>query len=225
MAAPKKVDYERIEPGWRAGIKSPAQLAAAYTEETGVSVSHAAIIKHFKKIGVPRDLSAKVQARANSMVMEAMVTEKVEFVTSGRESEIIDENAKLVANIRLGHQRDVGRARNITMTMLAELEAVCGIENAELLAQLGELMRNPDESGQDKLNDLYRKLISLPGRAKTLKDLGDNLRTMVGLEREAFGINPKSTPEDGDRGGRPMSDAELAVRLFAIFGEKQERAQ
>ena len=28
MAAPKKVDYEAIEPGWRAGIKSPEQLAA-----------------------------------------------------------------------------------------------------------------------------------------------------------------------------------------------------
>lgn len=55
MPARKKVDYERIEPGWRAGVLSPAQLAAEYTEATGVSVSHAAIIKHFKKLGVPRD--------------------------------------------------------------------------------------------------------------------------------------------------------------------------
>ena len=54
MAAPKKIDYDRIEPGWRAGLLSPHQLAAAYTEETGQKVSHAAIIKHFKKAGIAR---------------------------------------------------------------------------------------------------------------------------------------------------------------------------
>lgn len=226
MAAPKKVDYERIEPGWRAGIKSPAQLAAEYTEETGVSVSHAAIIKHFKKLGVPRDLSAKVRAKADSMVMAAMVTEKVSSATTKRDAEIIDESAKLVAQVRLSHRTDIARARNITMNLFAELEAICGVENAQLLAQLGELMRNPDENGQDKLNDLYQKLVSLPGRAKTMKDLGDSLKSMIALEREAFSIDPKgNTPEDGDRGARPMSDAELAVRLFAIFGQKQEQPQ
>lgn len=224
MAAPKKVDYERIEPGWRAGILSPAQLAAEYTEATGVSVSHAAIIKHFKKLGVPRDLTAKVRAKADAMVMDAMVTGKVSSVTTKRDAEIIDESATRQAIVRLTHRTDIARARNVVMSLFEELESVCGSENAELLSQLGELMRNPDDNGQDKLNDLYKKLMSLPGRAKTMKDLGDSLKTMVGLEREAFGIDQKGGG-DGNAGDRPMSDAELAVRLFAIFGQKQERAQ
>ena len=76
MAAPKKIDYDRIEPGWRAGLLSPHQLAALYTEETGQKVSHAAIIKHFKKSGIARDLSSKINDRANAMVTEAMVTGK-----------------------------------------------------------------------------------------------------------------------------------------------------
>ena len=58
MAAPKKIDYDRIAPGWRAGLLRPHQLAALYTEETGQKVSHAAIIKHFKKSGIARDLSS-----------------------------------------------------------------------------------------------------------------------------------------------------------------------
>ena len=59
MPAKKRVDYDRIEAGWRAGVLSPHQLAAQYTAESGEPDSHPAIIKHFTKLEVPRDLSAK----------------------------------------------------------------------------------------------------------------------------------------------------------------------
>ena len=52
--ARKQIDYDLIEPGWRAGIKSPAQLAADYEKETGTPVSRVAIIKHFTGRGVSR---------------------------------------------------------------------------------------------------------------------------------------------------------------------------
>ena len=52
--------------------------------DTGVSVSHAAIITHFKKLGVPRSLVAKVRAKSDAMVMESMVTGKVSSVTIKR---------------------------------------------------------------------------------------------------------------------------------------------
>ena len=61
----------------RAGILSPRQLAAQYTEETGDPVSHAAIVNHFKKAGIDRDLAAKIRAKADAMVTQAMVTGKV----------------------------------------------------------------------------------------------------------------------------------------------------
>ena len=63
--------------------------------------------------------------------------------------------------------------------------------NAALLAGLGEVMRSPDENGQDKLNDLYRKIISLPERAKTAKTLAETLRIAVDMERQAFGMDAK----------------------------------
>lgn len=62
---------------------------------------------------------------------------------------------------------------------------------------MGELMRREDDRGQDKLNDLYQKIISLPGRAKTMKDLGESLRVLVTLERQAFGLDDKDQkPQD-----------------------------
>ena len=77
------------------------------------------------------------------------------------------------------------------MALLEELEAMVGRDTAELMYQLGDLMRSPDDKGMDRLNDLYRKIISLPERAKTMKDLGESLRVLVALERQAFGLDDK----------------------------------
>ncbi len=219
MAATKKVDYDRIEPGWRAGIASPRQLAAQYTEETGQPVSHTAIISHFKKAGIDRDLSAKIQAKADAMVTEAMVTGKVTAKPTIPEKQVIEDGALKIAEVRISQRADIKRARGIVANLMIELEGQTGGDTAALLEELGELMRNPDDKGMDKLNDLYQKVISLPGRAKTMKDLGESLRVLVGLEREAYGMNGK----DGDEppsgfGGKALSDVERAVRLMHFLG-------
>ncbi len=188
MAATKKVDYARIEPGWRAGILSPRQLAAQYTEETGNPVSHAAIVNHFKKAGIDRDLAAKIRAKADAMVTQAMVTGKVTPQPAVPERQVIEDNATQIASVRISHRKDIARARSVAANLLTELELQTGPDAAAMLADLGELMRSPDDKGQDKLAEIYQKVISLPGRVKTMKDLGDSMRVLIGLEREAYGI-------------------------------------
>ena len=188
MAATKKVDYARIEPGWRAGILSPRQLAAQYTKETGDPVSHAAIVNHFKKAGIDRDLAAKIRAKADAMVTQAMVTGKVTPQPAVPERQVIEDNATQIASVRISHRKDIARARSVAANLLTELELQTGPDAAAMLADLGELMRSPDDKGQDKLAEIYQKVISLPGRVKTMKDLGDSMRVLIGLEREAYGI-------------------------------------
>ena len=63
MAAPRIIDYGRIEPGWRAGKLSVQQLADEYEKDTGKRVARSAIQKHFNGLGIPRDLSAKIKAK------------------------------------------------------------------------------------------------------------------------------------------------------------------
>lgn len=191
MSKRKRIDYDRIEAGWRAGLLSPRQLAAQYTEETGEAVSHAAIINHFKKRGVPRDLSAKIRAKSDAMVTAAMVTEQVTPETVTRDREIVDSGAEALTTVRLTQRKDVERSRRIVMALLEELECQTGAENVALMEELGDLLRCPDDRGQDRLNDLYRKIISLPERAKTMKSLADSLRVTVDLERQAFGLDDK----------------------------------
>ena len=191
------VDYDRIEAGWRAGIMSPRQLAAQYTEETGGSVSHAAIIKHFTKQGIPRDLSAKIKAKSDALVTQALVTEKVTPETRLRDREIVDANAKAVAEVRLAHRKDIHRTRGITNALLDELECTTDPETVVLLRELGALMREPDDKGVDKRNDLYCAIISLPERSKTLKVLTESLQKQIDMERQAYGMDAHDKPEQG----------------------------
>ena len=120
-----------------------------------------------------------------------MVTEKVTPETRKRDREIVDDAADVLTGVRLAQRKDIQRTRSITMALLEELEQHTGAENVAMLQSLGDMLRDEDEYGRDKLNDLYQKIISLPGRAKTMKDLGDSLRVLVALERQAFGLDDK----------------------------------
>ncbi len=213
-------DWSVIELDYRAGIKSLRQIA----DEHGVS--HPAITKRAKRLGWERDLSARINAKADALVSKAAVTTAVTAETRITEKAVIDANATAIKEVRLAHRKDIQRSRGIVMRLLDELELQTGPENAELLEQLGDLMRREDDKGQDRLNDLYHKIISLPGRAKTMKDLGESLRVLVGLERQAFGM-PDKSEGDGDGGGSPaayrhMTDAERAVRLQRMLSSSPE---
>lgn len=187
----KVIDWESVEIQYRAGIRSLKDIGREF------DVSDAAIVKRAKRDGWTRDLKAKIHAKAESKVSESLVSAEVSSRTRVREREVIEANAQAVANVRLAHRTDIQRTRRITMALLEELEGQTGAEAVDLLSKLGDLMRSDDDKGQDKLNDLYHKIISLPGRARTMKDLGESLRVLVALERQAFGMDDKdNAPED-----------------------------
>lgn len=178
-------DWERIELDYRAGIKSLREIA------DGSGVSHVSINKRAKKLGWVRDLSAKIKAKADELVNRAVVNTPVYSATSVNERNTVDANAQDMANVRLSQRKDIQRSRKILMSLFDELELQVGQENVELLEQLGELLRDEDDKGQDKRNDLYNKIISLGGRANTMRLLGDSLQKVVALERQAFGLDDK----------------------------------
>lgn len=193
-AKPDAPDWERIELDYRAGIKSLREIAH------GSGVSHVTISKRAKAQGWTRDLTAKIQAKADELVNKDSVNRPVNTASPVSERETIEANAQAVASVKLAHRRDIQRSKNIVMRLLEELEQQTGLENVALLEELGELLRSDDDKGQDKLNDLYRKIISLPERAKTMKALADSLRVTVDMQRQAFGMDAKGAALDGGSG-------------------------
>ena len=187
MAAEKKViDWEKIELDYRAGVKTLRQIADEH------DISHVSINKRAKRDGWVRDLSAKIKAKADDLVTKSLVTNEVTNEKRLTEKQIIDEGATALTNIRLGQRKDIQRSRKIAMSLFDELEHQVGIENVENLEKLGELLRSDDDKGRDALNDLYMKIISMPSRVKSMKDLSDTLKTLIALERQAFGLDDEN---------------------------------
>ena len=109
-------DWERIELDYRAGIKTLRQIA----DENGIT--HGAINKRAKRDGWERDLSEKIQSKADALVSKALVSKPVSTETKVAERQIVDANAQAVADVRLGQRDDIGRAKGITRSLLDELE-------------------------------------------------------------------------------------------------------
>lgn len=180
-AAKATPDWEKIEICWRAGVLSVREIAAQH------GISHTAINKRAKLKEWDRDLSEKITAKAESLVSRREVSTQVSSEKAISERQLIEANAQVIADVRMSHRGDIRRARSLTMTLLSELEATT-IDH-DLFEQLGELLRDEDERGQDKRNDLYQKIIGLPSRVDSVKKLSEALKTLVGLEREAYGMN------------------------------------
>ncbi|WP_432468264.1 hypothetical protein, partial [Enterobacter roggenkampii] len=177
-----------IESAYRAGVLSVRELAGKY------GISHQAISKRAKKDGWERDLKAKVQAKADALVAKREVARQVATESTISERQLIEATAEVIATVRMEHRGDIRRARELTNTLFDELAGECG--DVAALEQLGELMRREDDKGMDKLNDLYHKIISLPSRVKSMKDLSDSLKTLIGLEREAYSIENKAETKE-----------------------------
>ncbi|ORJ47857.1 hypothetical protein B2M27_23840 [Kluyvera intermedia] len=183
-----KPDWEAIESAYRAGVLSVRELAGKY------GISHQAISKRAKKDGWERDLKAKVQAKADALVAKREVARQVATGSTISERQLIEATAEVIATVRMEHRGDIRRARELTNTLFDELAGECG--DVAALEQLGELMRREDDKGMDKLNDLYHKIISLPSRVKSMKELSDSLKTLIGLEREAYSIESKAESKE-----------------------------
>ena len=186
MTEKKVIDWEKIELDYRSGVKSLREIAS----EQGVSDT--AIRKRAKRDDWVRDLSAKIKAKADDLVRKEQVRSEVCTQSTISEKETIDANANLVASVRLSQRKDIQRSRKIAMSLFDELEHQVGIENVENLEKLGELLRSEDDKGRDALNDIYQKIISMPGRVKAMKDLSDTLKTLIALERQAFGLDDEN---------------------------------
>jgi hypothetical protein len=180
VANRKIIDWEAVEIQYRAGIRSLKDIGAEF------GVSDAGILKRAKRDGWARDLKAKIQAKADAKVSASLVSGEVSAQTRVAESQVIEAEATTQATIRISQRKDIARSRRLAMALLEELEIVTG--NRELFDELGEILRSPDERGNDKRNDLYNKVISSAGRVDSMKKLAETLKTLVALEREAYGL-------------------------------------
>jgi hypothetical protein len=207
-----QVDWERIELDYRAAIKTLRQIA----DEHGIS--HGAINKRAKRDGWERDLTEKIQAKADALVSKAAVSKTVSKEGRAAETAVIEANAQTQASIRLAHRADIERTRRLCMRMLAELEQQSTAP--ELLGEVAEILASvpPEEmtkAQRAKLADAAARAGSLQSRSSTMRSLSESLKSLVALERQAYGIKEEAAPPP-DPGVASFSTADLFAMRDAL---------
>ncbi|MFA9287672.1 hypothetical protein ACCQ08_23025 [Comamonas sp. SY3] len=212
--ARQAVDWERIELDYRAGIKSLREIAE------GSGTSHVNIAKRAKKLGWTRDLSAKIQSKADALVNAALVNTPVNNASPAAERETVEAAASTQASVRLAERADIQRSRSICMGLMAELEQQS--VNPKLMAEVVAILRGtPAEEmtkeQRSKLAEAASKAASLSSRSSTMRSLSESLRILVGLERQAYGIKEELLPP-ADPGVATFSTADLFAMRDALKG-------
>lgn len=179
----KKLDWERIELDYRAGILTLREMSDKH------GVSHVTIHKRAKRDDWTRDLAAKIQAKAEELVNKAEANRVGNKEAAVNESRMVETGATVIMTIKMGHRTRARRHAELVDTMLEELET----------------------SSED-----------LATRVDISKKLGDTLKTLITLERDAYDIVTATkvdhTNSDGSLVGTPTR-IEIVAPSMAVESE------
>ena len=182
MAAKKKIaiDWEAVSMRYRAGSESLRTIAAYF------GITEGAIRAKAKTESWERDLKEKVRLATEALLIKNSSTHNLRT-----EQQTIAVEAPMRANVVLGHRRGLKRLGGLRDKLINEIEMVT--DNPAVFDKLGEILdeSGPDANGNwkaDKLNALYRKVISVSGRIDDAKKLAEVDEKVRKGEREAFNI-------------------------------------
>ena len=170
-------DWEAIQGMYRAGLLSVREIARSH------GISHVAILKRAKTEGWSRDLTAKVRQQVTTALVTSEVT-KEDLVT---ERQIVDAAAAQVIALVRSHRAEIGRSRAMITTLMDQLEMAA--ESRDLLEQIIDDVEDGSTGASTKRREALFRAVALPAHAAVLKTLVDALKTVVGLEREAFNVS------------------------------------
>jgi hypothetical protein len=172
-----ELDWEAIEGMYRAGLLSVREIARSH------GISHVAILKRAKADGWARDLTAKVRHQ----VTTALVTSEVTKEDLATEREIVEAAAAQVIALVRSHRKEIGRSRAMITTLMDQLEMAAA--SRDLLEQIIDEVEDGSTGASTKRREALFKAVALPAHAAVLKILADTLKTVIGLEREAFNVS------------------------------------
>lgn len=192
MSSKKRPDWEKIELEYRAGVKTIVQIGADHDAKESTIRARA------KKNGWTRDLQTRIKLRADELVNQDAIRSAARKIDKA-ENETVDENAQLMASVRLSHRKDIHRSRMAAMTLLGDLEAMIGADGQAGLGQLLTALVNDGdiEEGDFSAIDAFKRATGLSAQVANMQKLADTMVKLVNLERQAHGLDDKdNSPVD-----------------------------
>ena len=162
MAERKQVDWESVERDYSAGLLSLREIGDKYgVDESGIRYKA-------KRNGWTRDLSKKIEQRTEDKLRKDLLRSELRSENTISEKEVIEANAQVIVNIKLGHRTSIKKVNSLVESLLDEIETLNESKSVE----------------------------NLPMRVDVTKKLMDTLKTSIDKERQAFGIVDVPTPTE-----------------------------
>ena len=182
----KRVDWEAVERDYRTGKYSLRELESMH------GISYAGISRKAKALGWTKDLREAIKQATDAALLHEAVTKAQKDVT-----QTVVVTAEINKQVILGHREGLGRLTAINEKLLSQIEQAA--EQLPELVAVIEMVRQPDENGIDRANDMMRKAMSRSALVDDLKKLTEvNERVRKG-EREAFGLDERADDDGGDK--------------------------
>lgn len=203
-----RVDWDAIEPHYRAGVRSLRDIG----EEFGVS--NPAIVKHAEKMGWERNLTQKIKDKADAKLAAALVASERAEQPEAKLTEAVrvEVEAEVQARVRQSHRTDINRSKRIANKLLAALEAV-------------EIIESPSEElkASRKAASALPPMVSLKEASGIFKQLVDAQKTLVSMEREAYGIAHLQEDPDEMPPVDPAQGAKAIAFILARAGAQLQK--
>lgn len=196
-------DYEWATSQYRSG-RAVGDIA------NDIGVTRAALFDYFSRERISRDLTSEIRNRTNVLLAGDNV-DMTHAIMPTTDEEVIAINATMQAALIREHRADIRRMRKLAMVLLHELE-IQTVDH-DLFDDLGTMLRSENKEGVDKLNEAYKKIISTPGRTDGLKKLSDVLKTVIMLERQAFGMRDDFEDSEIRKGKMASSQTHLPTLI------------
>lgn len=173
----KQIDWERVELDYRAGLLTLREIGEAQ------GVSPPMILKRAKRDGWERDLSARIQAKAEAEVAKAVARAEVTEEKLLNERMTVEIGAAALVEVKLKHRETVKRSMAQSTRLLEVLERTDPDEDPREFAVLLK-----------QLADVQRTLIGLESEAWGLSKVADappppeRIDPLEGARRIAFAL-------------------------------------
>ena len=206
----RKIDWDAVERDYRTGKFTQRELADKY------GVTHGAVGKQAREHGWKKDLTEEIRRATNAKLTEQLVSSEV-AKGSQQVANTVAAAAEVNTRVILGHRAGLQAITNVKRTLLSQIEQAASL--LPDLAEVIEMVRQPDDNGMDRANDALRKAMSRSALVDDLKKLADVDEKVRKGEREAFALDEdpdKRKPEDD----RPkLTDVELALRVANLMAK------
>lgn len=184
----KLVDWPAVERDYRTSQMTLREMGEKH------GCTHGAIAQKAKASGWQRDLRPAIEQATQTKLIESALSSAVSTATQEL-TNVVLAVAEVNTQVILRHRTGLQRITRIKEQLLDQIEQAA--LNLPDLAEAIEMVRNPDENGQDKANDALRKAMSRTALVDDLKKLAEVDEKVRKGEREAFNIAGGEDPDTG----------------------------